>query len=217
MTSRALALGVAGGAQIALRIGLNPVLAKEVSVMHQVALRRAAFGRQLDVATVAVAHVPLSCVLMAAEAGRHVRAQRSIFEGHVDVAANAVAGSGFLMCGMRKPQVFPGHLRGVTSSRTAVAIGAGVGVVRILVAANAVFGRRKMKRTGFAGFLNADVAHGAVDAIEHVGPVLERALLAIALTLQSENLGARPRGASQGRQCHDCDQPFRHFFGHCPW
>jgi hypothetical protein len=205
---------MAGRTQIALRIGLHPMLAKEVPVVNEMAFGRGAFRCQLHVATIAVAHVPLAGVLMAAEASCHVGAQRGVFKGHVDVAAHAISCPALGVRGVRKSQVLTRHLCRVTSSRSSVAIRAGVGIVRVLVATDAVFRRGQMKRTGLTGLLNARMTLVAVDPFEHVGAMLKRTLWALVLTLEPENLGAGSRRASQGYACDDCDQPLGHFFGH---
>ena len=52
---RALALRVARGAEVALRVGLHSVLAEEVPVVDDVALRERHFTREVDVTATAVA------------------------------------------------------------------------------------------------------------------------------------------------------------------
>jgi len=217
VTSGALPLRVTGRAQIALRVGLHPVLAKKISIVNQVAFRGYAFGGQLHVTAIAIAHVPLPGVLVAAEASCHVGAQRRVFVAHVDVAAHAIAGPALGVRGVRKPQVRSGHLRRVAGSGAAVAIRAGVRVVRILMTGHAILRRRKVKRAGFAGLLNAGVAFVAIDAFEHVGPMLKRTLWIVVLALQPENFCAGTRPPCQDHQRDDCDQPVCHFCGHCPW
>jgi hypothetical protein len=51
------------------------MFAQPVAVVYEMARRQSAFGLEIDVAAVAVTKVPLIPVLVATEAGRHLRAK----------------------------------------------------------------------------------------------------------------------------------------------
>jgi len=91
MTGRTLTLSVTSRAEVALRVGLYSVLAQKVAVVDHVALWRDSLGRELYMTAIAVAHVPLSGVIVTAEARRHVGAKGGVLVLHVHVAANAIS------------------------------------------------------------------------------------------------------------------------------
>jgi hypothetical protein len=98
-----------------------------------------------------------------------------------------------------------------------MAIRAQIRVMRVFVALDASLRGWKMQRAGLTRVLDTRVTLDTVDSLEQVRSMLERALRRVALALDPENLGAGARRASQGKQCQNCDEPLRHFFGHCPW
>jgi hypothetical protein len=217
MAGRTLALSVTSRAEVALRVGLNSVLSKKVAVVDQMALWRDTFRLQFHVAAIAVTHVPLPGVLVAAEACRHVGSKGGVLVLDVHVAANADPCACLGVAGMGEAQMLARHLRSVARPRAAMAIRAGVRVVRVFMALDASLRCRKMQRAGLTRVLDARVTLDTVDSIEQVRSMLERALRRVALALEPENLGAGARRARQGNQCQNCDEPLRHFFGHCPW
>ena len=89
---RALALGVAAGAEIALRVGLHPMLSEEVAVVNYVTLGHGHLARQVDVTSTAVPGRPLSFVRMAAETGWVLDPNIVRVDRDVDVTSDAVAG-----------------------------------------------------------------------------------------------------------------------------
>jgi hypothetical protein len=103
MTGRTLTLSVTSRAEVALRVGLNSVLAKEVAVVDHMAFRWDALRLKLYVTAIAVAHVPLSGVIVTAKAGRHVGSKGGVFVLHVHVAANAIPRALIEVVGMGEP------------------------------------------------------------------------------------------------------------------
>jgi hypothetical protein len=100
MTGRTLTLSVTSRAEVALRVGLHSVLAQKVAVVDHVALWRDSLGRELYMTAIAVAHVPLSGVIVTAEARRHVGAKGGVLVLHVHVAANAISRALLEVAGM---------------------------------------------------------------------------------------------------------------------
>jgi hypothetical protein len=91
VTGRALGLGVAGRAELPRARGAHAVLAHavlahEVALMNDVARGRDLLAREIHVAAVAVARLPLVLVLMAREALGHLGPHR----GLIDLAGRAV-------------------------------------------------------------------------------------------------------------------------------
>lgn len=93
MTSGALTLCVAGGAQVPLGIGLDTVLAEEVAIVHHMALRRRHFSWEINVASAAVSRVPLALVSVTTEAGGMLDADVVRVDRHVHVASHAIPGA----------------------------------------------------------------------------------------------------------------------------
>jgi len=161
---------------------------------------------------VAVPHVPLTSVLVTTEAGGHIGPKGRVFVADIDVATHAIPRTSLGVSGMRKDQVLTRHFRRVSRARASVALRAGVWIVWVLVAVDALLRRRKVERPGFPSVLNPSVAFEAVDPVEHVGSMLEVSLLRV--FLDSEHFGARARKAGQGNEHDDGDYPAGHFFGH---
>ena len=176
-----------------MRVGLHSVLAQKVAVVDHVALWRDSLGRELYVTAIAVAHVPLSGMIVTAKAGRHVGAKGAVLVLHVHVAANAISRAPFEVAGMGEAQVLARHLGPVPCPRSPMALRARVGVVRVFVTLDAASRRREVERAGLARVLDARVTLETVDALEHVGSMLEGTLRLLALALQPEDLGAGAR------------------------
>jgi hypothetical protein len=78
----------------------------------------------------------------------------------------AVTGTRFLVNRMRETEMLARHLGRLTISGAPMTIRASIGVVRFLVACNAVCSGRKVERTGLTRFRDAGVANEAVDALD---------------------------------------------------
>jgi len=193
MTGRTLTLGMTSRAQVALRVGLNSMLTKEVAVVDHVALWRNALRLKLHVTAIAVAYVPLSGVIVTAKARRHAGSKGGVFVLHVHVAANTISRAPLEVTGMGEAQVLARHLGPVPCPSSPMALRARVGVVRVFVTLDASLRRRKVQRAGLTSVLDARVTFETVDALEHVGSVLEGALRLLALALEPEDLGAGAR------------------------
>jgi len=177
------------------------MLTQEVPVVHHVALGRRHLSRQIHVAATAVPGVPLALVRVATETSRMldpnvVRAGRD-----VDMTSHAVTGTRFLVDRMRETEMLARHLRRLTIAGAPVTIRASIGIVRFLVACNAVCSRRKVERTGLTRFRDAGVADEAVDSLDEVSTVLERMVLI--LLLETEHFGATHRRAQEHAEYHD--------------
>ena len=144
MAGRTLALRVTSRAEVGLRVGLNSVLAKKVAVVDHVALWRDTLRLKLHVTAIAVAHVPLPGVLVAAKACGHVGSKRGVFVLYVHVAANAVSCTFLGVAGVGETQVLARHRGPVTRPRSAMAVRASVRIVRVFVALDAASRRRKV-------------------------------------------------------------------------
>jgi hypothetical protein len=110
---------------------------------------------------------------------------------------------------MREAKMTSRHFGCVPIPRASVTVPAGVGVVRFLVAFDAVGSRRKVERAFFAGELNAVVTLQTVDALHDVGAVLEGMVLLF--LLEAQHLCAGASGAGEDDQSDDCDE-LSHFF-----
>ena len=93
MAGRAFTLRVTGRAQVRLGGGLQAVLTQEVTIVHHVAFRQGALGRELDMTAVTIAYVPLTSVLVTTEAGGHVGSKGRVLVAHIDVATHAIPGA----------------------------------------------------------------------------------------------------------------------------
>ena len=193
MTGRTLALRVTGRAEVALCVGLNSVLAKKVAVVDHMALWRDTLRLKLHVTAITVAHVPLSGVLVAAKARGHIGSKGGVFVADVHVAAHAISGAFLGMACVGKTQMLTRHLGSMACPSPAMAVLAGVRVVRIFVTLDATGRRRKVQRAGLTRFLDAPVTLEAVDAFQHVSSMFERTLRRVVLALQAEDLGAGAR------------------------
>jgi hypothetical protein len=78
---------------------------------------------------------------------------------------------------------------------------AGIGIVRFLVALDAVGGRWKVEWTGLTGFWDPGVALETVDPLDEVSTVLKRVVLI--LLLETEHLGAAQSRAQDQPECDD--------------
>jgi hypothetical protein len=172
---------------------LDSVLAKKVAIVDHMAFWWDTLRLKLHVTAIAVAHVPLPGVLVAAKACRHVGAKGGVFVLHVDVAANAIPCALLEVAGMGEAQVLARHLGPMACPLSAVAIRARVGVVWVFVTLDASLRCRKVQRTGLTRVLDASVTLETVDALEHVSSMLERTLRRVVLALQTEDLGAGAR------------------------
>jgi hypothetical protein len=96
---------------------------------------------------------------------------------------------------MRETQMLARHFRRVAIPRAPMAVRASVGVMRILVAFDAIGRRREVHRPGLSGLLDARMALVAVDAFEHVCTMLERPILFV--PFEAKHLGACSGGAGE--------------------
>lgn len=193
MTGRTLTLSVTSRAEVALRVGLNSMLAKEVAVMDHVAFWWNALGSELYVTAIAVTHVPLSGVFVTAKARSHAGSKGGVPVADVYVASNAISDAFLGVRSMGEAQMLPGHFGPVPRTRSTVAIRARVRVVRLFVTLDATLRRRNVQWAGLPRVLDAPVAFETVDALQHVSSMLEGALLLLALALQPEDFSARAR------------------------
>ena len=190
VTGAALALGMALGAEVALRVGLHPVLSKEIPVVDDVALGQRHFARQVDMTTAAISGRPLTLVRMTAEARRVLDPHIVRVDRHVDVAAHTIARAFLAMELVREPKVASRHFGRASIASAAVAVGAGIGVVGVLMALDAVRSRREVEGAFLTGALDAIVTLQTIDAFDHVGTMLERVVFSF--LLESQHLGACP-------------------------
>ena len=201
VTLCALALRVAGRAQVALGAGLHAMFTQEVAIVNHVALRSRHLARQVHVTAAAVARVPLVFVGMAAEAGGMLDADVVRVGRDIQLSSHTVPSAFFVVRCMREAQMLARHLRCMAIPRAPVAVGARVGIMRIFVAFHALRGRREVHGPGLSGLLNARVAFQAIDAFDDVRSVLERPVLFV--TFEAKHFRARPGGASE--QDQGCD------------
>lgn len=175
MASGARPLAVARRAEVARACRAGAVLAQPVAIVHEVARGQSAFGREVDVATVAIARRPLVLVLMTPKAGRHLRTQ-CLRAGDTDLAmtTHAVAAGCRHVRAMIELQMLARHLGAHPHERLAVTITTRARVVRLLVAVNAVGLGGQMQLALVLGAHDPGVARETVDSLEHVGAVLER-------------------------------------------
>jgi hypothetical protein len=191
----ALPLGMATCAQVPLTRRTRSVLADPVAVVHQVIVGRLSLRWEIDVAPVAVAQSPLIAMLVAPEAGRHLRKDGiGAGLGDFDVTPHAVAAGRRHVLRVIESQLGPRKLDAAAHVRFAVAPHARPFVVGLLVAPHTVRGRGKMERTVAAGGLDSHVAHDAVDPLEHVRAMLERV---------RRRFAANPEHAGAGRSEDD--------------
>jgi hypothetical protein len=190
MARRALPLGVAARAEVARAGRSYTMLADEVSVVNEVIVGRYSLVAQIDVAAVAVAHRPLVAVLVASEAGGHLRQDglRTRF-GHVGMAPNAIAVDRTHVAWVIESKLRACELRHLAYVRFAVTQHARSIVVGLLVASPADGVGRKMDRSRVSSERDPYMAFDAVDALEHVGAVLERVRRQI--MTNAEHAGAR--------------------------
>jgi hypothetical protein len=97
------------------------------------------------------------------------------------------------------------HLRRLTISGAPMTVRAGIGIVRFLVALDAVGGRWKVEWPGLTGFWDAGVALETVDPLDEVSAVLERPVLI--LLLETEHLGAAHRRGQEHTERRDGRRP----------
>jgi hypothetical protein len=114
------------------------VLAKPVTVVDEVTLRRGVLRGEVDVTSIAVSGGPLLAVLMALEARGHFRQQRlgMLFRDGL-VAVDAVAARRGLMIAVRESQVLVGEAGALPLVVGSVATQARTSVVRLHVASYA--------------------------------------------------------------------------------
>jgi len=199
VTSRAVAFTVTRRAEIARARRPHSMFAHPIAVVHEVTGRQDLLGREIHVASIAVAGPPLILVLVAPEADRHLGPQgfRPLY-ADLHVAAHAVALRGRHVRAVLEAKVFPRQRGSATNVHLAVAIFAATRVVRLGVAAHAVGGIREVIGSDIARGDNPFVAGEAANALENVGTMLERVR-----RLPSK---AKNAGASAGQERDDEQQ-----------
>jgi hypothetical protein len=207
VASGARPLRVATRAEIARARCSHAVLSYPVAIVNEMVGRWRAVVLEIDVAGVAVSHVPLVLMLVTAEAGRHLGAQldRRLF-GDPDVAAHAVSLHVDHVASVLEPQVLAGKLGTLTHEGLSVAGAARALVVRLGVAAatGSVCGEVDGARVAREG--DAFVANDAVDPFDDVRAVLEW----MGLGRLSE---AQHAGACGERESEDQEQSSREHRG----
>jgi hypothetical protein len=165
------------------------MLAQEIAVVNHMAFGRRRLSREIDVAPTAVSRVPLALVRVAAEARRMLDSNVVRVDRDVHMTSHAVSCARLFVDCVGKAQVLAGHLSGLAISGPPMAVGAGAGIMRILMALYAIGSRGEVQRARFSGFLDAGMALEAIDALDHVGTVLECSILFV--LLEAEHLRAR--------------------------
>jgi hypothetical protein len=198
VTARAKSLAVAGRAQVTGGGGAYAVLAQEVALVDQVALRARTLSGEVDVAPAAVADPKLVFVSVASKAGGHLRAQNLTALRDVGVAANAVATNPRTVLSVAELQVALGLGHGLPRKGGAVAGTALTRVVGPLVAAHAVGTRRHMQLAALSGALDTFMTLETRDALDDMCSVREGPP---GLVAKAEDLGTRcDREAAQQDQ-----------------
>jgi hypothetical protein len=175
MTRGARPLGVAARAQVPRARRAHAMLTNPVAVMHQVARGRPLFGCKVLVAAVAVAKRPLVLVLVAAEAGSHLRQKRlRVLLGCRLVAADTVAVRRNLMRTVREAKLLARQSSTFTRVGRSVATEARVRVVWFGMTATARGVRGEVNGRGLTCGGHAFVAVDTVDAVGSVYAMLER-------------------------------------------
>jgi hypothetical protein len=189
MAPGARAFAVTARAQVARARRAHAVLAHEITLVDEMVGRRRPFRSQVHMTAVAIAQSPLVAVLVTPETGRHFGQDRfRIAFGDLDVASHAVAMGCEHVLAMLESQVLARQFDTLANVRLSVAPAACSLVVRLDVAAAASCFRRKAHRPGCRS-RDGRVASHAVDAAEHVRPVLE--WMRGRRALQSEQARAR--------------------------
>lgn len=191
---------MAGAAQGAFTRGAGSVLAHEVWPMHHMTFRQTVFRLQVHVATIAIGHLPLLFVLMTGEASGHRRTQRAILCTHIHMTADAIAFGGIHVGRMLELEVLARHGRLLTQLMGAMALVTRVWIVRLFVATHAVVRIGQMHRALLARRVRTFVTLKAMDAVEHMGPVLERFFLS-GLDAEHRRTSHEARCANQEKQC----------------
>jgi hypothetical protein len=174
VTRRALSFRVATRAEIALTCGAGSVLAKPVAVVDEMVVGHVGLARQVDVAARAIAKGPLIAVLVAAEAGRHLR-EHGVGPrlGDLGVASHAVAHGGRHVVGVIEAELSPRELHRASHVAFAVAPRAWALIMGFAVATAAVGLRGKVQWPRVSRRLHPGVALEAVDPLEDVRSMLE--------------------------------------------
>jgi hypothetical protein len=174
--------------------------------MDHMIVGRCALRGEINVASVAVAERPFVTVLVAAEAGGHLRQHRvGSFFGDLDMAVNAVALYREHVARVCETELRARELDGLSDIRLAVASLAGSLVVGLLVAAAAGGIRRKVQGPALAGDADTRVAFDAVDPFENVRTVLERPRGRLVANAEKTRAGGQ-----RDRQEHNEREPRSH-------
>ena len=139
-------------------------------------------------------------MLVATEARRHRRPERHrLLDGHLGVAAHAVALHARHVLSVLEAKVLARELRAFANVRLAVARRAIVLVVRLRVTAETILFGREMKRIRVTGRGDAGVTRDAVDPFQNVSPVLERVESARCSSTQYARAGGKGEGHEHQR------------------
>jgi hypothetical protein len=203
MAAAAEALGVAGVAEVACTRGAHPVLADEVTLVDDVALRPDALCGQVDVASLAVADRELILVMVTSEARGHRREERlgARLSGS-DVTSNAFSIGGEDVPAVLEAEMLARELRALARMHRAVAPAAVAAVMRLFMALRALCSFRDMERTELARGSDPAVALEAAHALHEVRAMLEG--------LHAGRLRLEPEQARTGREreaADDDDEP----------
>jgi hypothetical protein len=201
MAGGALSLRVTRRAEVRLSGSLQPVLSQEVAIVNDVAFGQPQLSWKVDVAAPAVPRRPLVLVRVAAEARWVFRTYVVGVHRDVHMATNAFSGAFPAVELVRKPHVAARHLGRASIPHPAVAVGAGVWVVGVFVAVDAVARGGEMKRPGVARSLDALVALQAVDPFDYVCAVLEGVVLSFLLETKHFCTAADEQRQRQQNRC----------------
>jgi hypothetical protein len=117
------------------------------------------------------------------------------------MTSHAVTGTRFLVDRVRETEMLARHLRRLTISGAPMTVRAGIGIVRFLVALDAVGGRWKVEWTRLTRLWDPGVALETVDSLDEVCAVLKRVVLI--LLLETEHFGAAQSRAQERAECDD--------------
>jgi hypothetical protein len=175
VASCARPLRMAARAEVARSRRSDAVLAQPVAVVDKVADRCRIFRCKVLVAAIAVAKRPFIAMLVAAEAGGHLRTDRvRVLLRHSLVAANAIPVRRRLMSTMLEAKVLPRESCPFPGVAGPVAAEARASVVRFRMAPPTGRVGWKVERFYLTGCCYPLVTLDAVDPMRCVGAMLER-------------------------------------------